>query len=334
MKLRKLGSSNLMVSAIAVGCWAYGSTKNDYWGAQEQADVDISVKSAIDKGINFFDTALGYNGGRSEIALGKALKGMREKAIICDKIPNRFEPNEYEKTVDLMLKNLDMDYMDLLLLHWPTKTDDDTRARLAAMVKLKEKGKVLNIGVSNFGVKQLSGLQEFLPHVCANELCHSILSRGIEVDIAGKCMDENIGIIGYSPLSQGLLTGKYDTIEDIPHNYTRTRQYNLKRDGSRHGGAGVEDVLMQIVALLKNMSKKLDISPAQIALAWSIAKAGITTTIVGCRNEKQLESNRVAGTITLPRWAIKEIDDISWPIVEKIGASPDYYQSAEASRIW
>ena len=333
MEYRKLGNSNLKVSTIAVGCWSFGSKEGDYWGKQKQTDVNRSVKDALEVGINFFDTALVYNEGRSEISLGKALKKSREKAIICDKISNLYKPGEYEKTVELMLKNLDMEYIDLLLLHWPCSSADNNKARLEALVDLKRTDKVLNIGISNFGIKQLEGIKEFLPYVCANELYYSIVGRGIEVDIIQKCIDNEIGIIGYSPLNQGLLTGKYRSIDDIPYNYTRTRQFNSKRKGSLHSGMGAEEEIMKILKYLDDLSNKLSLSVSQISLAWAISKPGVTTAIVGCRNEKQLQNNSSANKIKLPEWAIKEIDDISWSVVEKIGANPDYYQSIKNSRI-
>lgn len=334
MNQRKLGSSSLMISTVAVGTWSYGSNEGDYWGKQEQVDVDMAVKGAIDKGINFFDTALVYNGGRSEEALGKAIKGMRDKVIICDKIHNRAEPKDFEKTVDLMLKHLDMEYMDLLLLHWPCPDMDDNKGRLNAMVKMIDTGKVKNIGVSNFGLKQLDSIKEFLPYVSANEMSYNILSRGIESSIIKKCMDNKIGIIGYSPLFQGLLTGKYKTIDEIPSNYARTRHFKNMRGGQAEEGFDVEEEIIIILKEIKKISEELNISPAQLSLAWSIAKPGIATTIVGCRNERQLNSNVNAAALTLPKWAMDKIDELSWPIVEKISSSPDYYHSNDKGRIY
>lgn len=334
MNLRKLGSSDLMIGTVGIGTWSYGSNENDYWGKQEQSDVDMAVKCAIDKGINFFDTAIVYNGGRSEEALGKAIKGRRDKAVICDKISNRVEPEDYEDSVDLMLKHLDMEYMDLLLLHWPCKKIDDNKSRLDAMVKMIDTGKVKNIGVSNFGLKQLDSIKEFLPYVCANELGHNILSRGIETGIAQKCMENEIGIIGYSPLFQGLLTGKYKTIDEIPSNYARTRHFKSERGGSAKAGFDVEEEILIILEELKRISEKLNITPAQLSLAWSISKPGIAAAIVGSRNEKQLNSNVKAANLMLPQWAIDKIDEMSWPIVDKIGSSPDYYKGNDSIRIY
>ena len=154
MEKRAVGKSGIEISVMGIGGWSYGG--GDYWGPQAQEDVDAVAHAALDNGINFFDTAEGYNEGRSEEAVGRALKGRRDEAVIATKIsPNNTEPTMLREHCEASLDRLQTDYIDIYIVHWPI-TEHSVEDAFATLNALKEEGKIRSIGVSNFGVEQLS----------------------------------------------------------------------------------------------------------------------------------------------------------------------------------
>jgi len=349
MQKRKLGKSDLEVSPIGMGCWAYGG--GEYWGEQSQSDVNYVVHKALDLGINLFDTAEVYNNGASEESLGIALEGLRHKAIVCSKIsPSNAYPETMRRHCEASLKRLRTDYIDIYMLHWPINTislkhfskdpsilenPPSTQEAFDTLMQLKKEGKIRYIGISNFGVQQMKEALETGAEILVNEIAYNILSRAIEKDIVPFCIEKDISVFGSMALQQGLLTGKYSRPEDVPPYQAHSRHFRHERGcgHSRHFGEGAEKEVFEAIHQLKEIADDLGVPLEQLAIAWILAKPGIKCALVGSRNIKQLESNIQAGYLKLDNEIIEKIDRISEPVLGKLGYNPDYYESEENSRV-
>ncbi|MFC0471325.1 aldo/keto reductase [Halalkalibacter kiskunsagensis] len=349
MEKRKLGNSDLIVSVLGMGCWQYGG--GSYWGEQNQRDVDLVVHKSLDLGINYFDTAEVYNDGESEKALGIAIKNKRNQAIIGTKFtPANATPVSLRQSCEQSLKRLQTDYIDLYMLHWPINhhairhfTDNEdsisnpplSQEVFQTLEDLQKEGKIRYIGVSNHGVKQMKAVEEVNPSVMTNELAYNLFSRGIEHEILPYCTEKNIGVIGYMPLQQGLLTGKYSSLSDVKPMQARSRHFHFSRgEGSRHGENGAEQEIEIALAEIKAIADELNVHMIELSLAWAISNQEISSTIVGSRTERHLDLNVKGAYLKLPQDVMNRLNDITNPVLEKLGANPDYYESRYNSRIF
>ncbi|SFS74209.1 aldo/keto reductase [Paenibacillus sp. BC26] len=348
MEKRKLGNSELALSVLGLGCWQFGG--GTYWGPQDQQDVDAVVHRALDSGINYFDTAEVYNDGESEISLGRALKGRREQAIIGSKIStSNMYPNVLVQHCDNSLKRLQTDYIDLYMLHWPisghavahfTKDQDriakppDLHEGFQALFDLQKQGKIRHIGISNHGIKQMEEVKRTGVPVIANEMAYNLFSRAIEESILPYCAENEIGVISYMPLLQGLLSGKYHSIDEMKPMQTRSRHFHHSRgQGTRHGEEGAEQEILYALQEIRRIADELDIHSIVLSLAWVIANKGIVTSIVGSRNVEQLEMNIQGAYYQLPTEIIDRLNRITEPVLKTLGTNPDYYENRNNSRI-
>ncbi|NOZ20389.1 MAG: aldo/keto reductase [Planctomycetes bacterium] len=333
MEKRKLGKSDIELSVFGIGCWSYGGKKEDYWGAQDQSDAEAVVHAALDRGINYFDTAEAYNDGRSEEALGKALGGRRDEAIIGAKIPpEHTEPQTLREHCEASLRRLGTDCIDVYMIHWPI-TDHSTDDAFAAMKDLQAEGKIRVIGVSNFGVEQLGEAMDTGVRFDVNQLCYNLFSRGIEDGIMPMCAEHEIGIIGYMPLLQGLLADKFKTPDEIPEVRARTRHFDGSRPQSRHGEAGAEAEVFAALDGIREIARELGMPMSRIALRWCIERREMTCVIAGVRNLEQLDDNIAAFSHSLPADAVRKLNELTDPVMEKIGTNADYFEGRGNSRI-
>jgi aryl-alcohol dehydrogenase-like predicted oxidoreductase len=337
MKKVQLGTTGIGVSQLMVGCWSFGGGKESYWGVQAQSDVDELVRKALDAGVNFFDTAFGYNDGASEAALGRALAGRRGEAVICNKI--QIQPYEslgsYRQMIEGSLSRLGTDAIDLMMIHWPVKDADLMRANFEALLGVRELGLVREIGVSNFALGALSLAKESGVAVAANEFAYSLMSRGIEREILPFCHDSGIGVLAYMPLMQGVLAGKYASVGEVPPIRRRTVHYSSAGNPeSRHGLPGADSEIESLLAGLRRISADTGIACDRLSIAWLLHKPGVASAIVGCRNAGQLEENAQAAQTRLAPDVIRALDDISKPLMDKLGDHIDMWQPLGSSRIW
>jgi aryl-alcohol dehydrogenase-like predicted oxidoreductase len=305
---------------------------------------------ALDMGFNFFDTAEVYNNGESETALGKALAGRRKEAVVASKIspPNAVN---IRKHCLASMKRLGTDYIDIYMLHWPInplslkhftadaeKLDNPPTIADAyhQLEELKKEGLIRCIGMSNYGVKQMEEVLGGGVHPDLNEIAYNIVSRAIEPEIVPFCRKHSIAILGFMALQQGLLSGKYRGPEEVPIHQAHSRHYKQSRGGaeSRHGEEGAEEEIFTVVDCLRELAAETGHTPAELSIAWVIHKPFITATLTGCRNLNQFKANITACEITLSADVIRRIDEISLPVLEKLGNSPDYYESREHGRIF
>ncbi|MDE2634876.1 MAG: aldo/keto reductase [Chloroflexota bacterium] len=329
MQLRKLGNSSLMVSPIGVGFW--GIVGGDYWGAQDETDTVGAVRAALDNGINFFDTAEGYGDGYSEEMLGRALKGRRSEAVIASKVSAaNLAPAAIRAACERSLKRLGTDVIDLYQVHWPNRNVafEDT---MAALLDLQSAGKIRVIGVSNFGVLDMPDMLAF-GRYDANQLPYSLLWRAIEFDIQPQCVEGNISILPYSPLNQALLTGRYRNADEMPYSRTRTRHFRGDRRDSRHGTAGCETETFTAVEAIRQICADIGQEMVHVALAWLLHKPAVTSVLAGARNPQQVESNLIAGDLSLSAETMRRLDDATDELKSELGPDPDMWGAGADSR--
>ena len=350
MYMQYSNEAGLRLSRIGIGCWAFGG--GEYWGRQDQKDADAVVHAAIEKGINVFDTARMYNNGESEISLGKALRGKREKTFIISKVsPAKAYYKTLKEECEISLKNLGTDHIDLYMMHWPINplgikhfigdseiiaNPPSTGEAFAALAELKKEGKILHIGVSNYGVKQLDEARQFCTNIAANELPYNVISRAIETKIIPYCARKKIAVISSMTYQQGVLTGKYKKAGDIPPNQAHSRHFRQERGKgtSRHFEDGAEEEIFNTVGILHEIADELGISMAQLAAAWVLANSKIACALIGCRNTKQLDENIGAADLKLSISIMRKINDSGDTVLKKMGDNPDYYENSKDSRIY
>lgn len=342
MEKRRLGHSDLSVSVLGLGCWTFGGGDGSYWGMQDQQDVNRVVDRAIEAGINFFDTAEVYNDGQSEVSLGLALRGKRHQAVIASKIiPAHMRPADVVAHCDASLQRLGTDYIDLYMVHWPIQTHayekgkaPDLHESFHTLDRLRQEGKIRHIGLSNHGIRQMREVLETGVEVVANELAYNLFSRAIEAEIVPYCTENNIGVIGYMPLQQGLLTGKYRTLDEVRPMLARSRHFHHRRgDGARHEEEGAETEIELALQELRQISQERGMEISDLALTWATSNPHIATNIVGSRNVKQLEWNIRGATTPMDKELRAQLDTITEPVLQKLGTNPDYYENWTNSRI-
>ncbi len=324
MKYRKLGQSKLKVSVISMGCWAI--VGDSIWGPQKESDAINAIYEALDEGINFFDTAEGYGNGYSEEMLGRTLAKRRKEVIIGTKVSSgHLKPKDLKEACENSLRRLQTDYIDLYYIHWPNRKIpvEDT---LSAMEELKKEGKIRVIGCSNFGKIDLTELLK-KGRVEANEFAYSLLWRAIEYEIQPLCVNNNIGITCYSPLAQGLLTGKFKSADDVPEGRARTRHFSSSRPQVRHGDTGAEKETFEALKEIRRISEEINIPMAQVSLAWLLSRLGVASIIAGARNPEQVKTNSQAGELTLPQEIIERLTLVTEDLKKKLGSNPDMWKS-------
>lgn len=329
MEYRRIGKSDISASVIALGCWQFAGDAT--WGDQDEAASIQTVHAAMDVGINFFDTAEAYGAGRSEEVLGKALVGRRDKAIIATKASDAHHGREeLVAACERSLRFLQTDYIDLYQLHWPSR-DHDLVDTMATMEKLVAQGKVRAIGVCNFGVQDTADLMA-VGRAESNQLPYSLLWRTIEDEILPLCIEHNMGVLCYSPLAQGLLTGKYGTPDSVPPGRARTRFYSSARAGTRHGEAGCEAETFAAIQTIRRISERIGAPMATTSLAWLIQQPGVAAVLAGGRKPEHITQNAQAVELAMSDEIQQELAAATDDLKALLGTNPDQYQGAANSR--
>lgn len=329
MQYRKLGKTDIDVSAMALGCWPFAGGK--VWGEQSDDDSIATVHAALDAGINFFDTAEGYEAGHSERVLGRGLLGRRGEAVIATKVsPSHLAAGDVIAACEQSLRNLQTDVIDLYQIHWPN-WNVPLEETVGALETLQRQGKIRAIGVSNFGVQDLSAILG-LTDVVTNQMPFSLLWRVIEGDVLPLCIERGVGIICYSPLAQGLLTARYASADDVPDGLARTRLYAGSRPQSQHGEPGCEAEVFAALAEIRRIADGLGQPMAAAALAWARRQPGVTSFLVGARTPEELAWNLPSLEVALPAEVIAELDRVTEPIKRALGSNPDPWMSPSRMR--
>jgi len=289
MEYRKLG--DLEVSVIGYGAWGIGGAP--FWKNEGDKKSIESIKASFDLGINIFDTAPVYGFGHSEELIGKALKPLREKVVIATKCGLRWDKDSLSalrkdasrksilEEVDQSLKRLDTDWIDLYQVHWPD-LETSHEETMETLLEIQEQGKIRSIGVSNYSAAQIKECSQYAK-IISLQPEYSLLAREIEKEIVPLCIENNIGIIAYSPLSSGVLTGKYDK-------NTKFKDWRGKGIIGTFAGEGYAKNISK-VDLLKAIALEEGKTCGQIAINWVLRQPGLTTALVGVKNQVQMEEN-------------------------------------------
>lgn len=345
---RECGRTGLRLSALGIGCWSFGG--GAYWGECPQAETEAVVRRAVELGISYFDTAEAYNDGRSETALGLALRGVdRDRVLVGSKVsPSHCYAKTLPRHCEASLRRLGLDYLDLYMIHWPIHppsirhfTPDaaviasppTAEEAFAALAELRRQGKIRQIGVSNFGPARLAEAVRLCPDLVVNQLPHSLLARAIEREVLPRCRETGVGVIGYMTLLQGVLSDRYLELSAVPAYQRRTRHFSAAGSPlARHGEAGAEAETAAALGAIRAIAAECGLTTAEIATRWALAVPGISCCLVGVRSTRRLEENVRAGQGPLPPGIFERLNAATRPLLERLGDSFDYYESVEADR--
>lgn len=264
----ELGRSGVRVSIIGVGTWQWGSRSWGYGREYGAEELRAAFNAALDRGINLFDTAEIYGGGASERLLGEFMEERREEVVVATKLwPTRITREGVKKALERSLERLRTDHVDLYQVHWYNPVAPLGRL-MRAMEELWMEGKVKAIGVSNFGVKELEKARSALSHtdIASNQVKYNMVEREVEEGLLPYCRREGITLIAYSPLAQGLLTGKYGP-ENPPRDSARRFNPLFTEEGLKKAEP--------LIAALKRVAERRGKTPAQVALNWLIRTPGV-----------------------------------------------------------
>jgi aryl-alcohol dehydrogenase-like predicted oxidoreductase len=316
MQYRRLGNSGLIVSALSLGTMQFGMSMN--MGQLDQAATNAMVKFAVDHGVNFIDTADVYSRGESETQVGEAIKGMRDELVIATKVRLPMSDNfnrsgatrvNIMRGVESSLKRLQTDYIDLYQVHgWDSNTPlEETLRTLDDLVR---QGKVRHIGLSNYfawqaataiGMQKQMGLEPFV----TAQLYYSLVGRDLEHDWFPFCEYSGMGVLVWSALAGGFLSGKYDRNHPAPKG-TRFGDNSRFVPFNDDFGYGVVDALRAVAA-------RHNVSPVRAAIAWTMAQKPITSVIVAARTHEQLLDNLMAAELKLTDEDFHELNNASHP---------------------
>jgi aryl-alcohol dehydrogenase-like predicted oxidoreductase len=311
MKTKQLGKSDLFITPIGFGAWAIGGSGWQFaWGGQDDRESVAAIWEALDAGINWIDTAAVYGLGHSEEVVARALEGISRRPYVFTKcsmvwdehrqIGHSLKAESIRRECEASLRRLGVDAIDLYQVHWPDPAEDIEEG-WATLAALKEEGKVRHIGVSNFNVEQMKRAQAIAP-ITSLQPPYSLLHREVEAEILPYAARENIGVIAYSPMASGLLTGAM----------TPERIASLPADDWRKHHADYQEPRLsrnlRLVRLLRAIGRLHGRTPAEVAVAWVLHNPAVTGAIVGARRPGQVRGVVGAAELRLSSRELAEIE--------------------------
>jgi aryl-alcohol dehydrogenase-like predicted oxidoreductase len=315
MQTRRLGNSDLNITPVGYGAWAIGGGGWQWgWGAQDDNDSIAAIHRALELGVNWIDTAAVYGLGHSEEVVARALKTWPgAKPYIFTKCSLRWDAqgniqkvlqaDSICREVEDSLRRLKAEVIDLYQIHWPPEPDSpELEEGWSILDALKRQGKVRWIGVSNFDVKQMRRAQRIAP-ITSLQPPYSLINRSVEEDILPYCLREGIGVIAYSPMASGLLTGAMprERIADLPKDDWRKSDPEFNEPRLSRNLALVEQ--------LREIGKRYHRSAGEVAIAWTLRNPAVTGAIVGARHARQADGVMRAGEFRLTEKEVNEIED-------------------------
>ncbi len=322
MRKVNLGKSDVEITPIVFGAWAIGGW---FWGGTDDADAISAIRTSIDLGITSIDTAPIYGFGHSEKIVGEAIKGYpRDQIQVLTKFGMRWDTDkgkfyfESQKNdgspvkihkyagkesiimeCEKSLKRLGIDYIDLYQIHWPDVTTPIEES-FEAVEKLMQDGKVRAAGVSNYDVSQMKAAHAVTP-LASNQVPYSMVLRDIEKEVVPYCIEENIGILAYSPLQRGLLTGKINANYEFKEGDHRPSQKYFQEPNLSRINRFLDEI--------RPTAEKYDATLAQLVINWTLQQPGISAALVGARNKAQMEQNAKALSFELEKETVDEITE-------------------------
>jgi aryl-alcohol dehydrogenase-like predicted oxidoreductase len=312
MQTRRLGNSDLNITPIGFGAWAIGGGGWAFgWGNQDDAQSIAAIHEALDLGVNWIDTAAVYGLGHSEEVVAKALDGVKQRPFVFTKcgrvwdeqrqIGKRIKADSIRKECEDSLRRLRVSVIDLYQMHWP-EPDEDIEEGWQEMVKLKQEGKVRWIGVSNFSAEQMSRVSKF-GEITSLQPPYSMVRPEVEASILPHCLANNIGVIAYSPMASGLLTGAFtrERLAALPAD-------DWRKEKNKHYQEPLLSRNLKLVELLKSIGDRHAKSPGEVAIAWVLRQPAVAAAIVGSRKPGQLKELLGAADWRLPPAEVAAID--------------------------
>ena len=313
MKTKRLGNSDLYITPVGFGAWAIGGSGWEFgWGNQDDKDSIAAIHRALELGVNWIDTAAVYGMGHSEEVVASALgswSGTRpyvftKCGLLGDEqgyVHRNLRANSIRRECENSLRRLKVDAIDLYQIHWPS---EDLEEGWGEMARLQEEGKVRWIGVSNFDASQLRRAERIAP-VISLQPPYSLIRREVEADILPYCHSHGIGVIVYSPMQSGLLTGAMtrERVAKLPDGDWRSRDPEFREPKLSKN--------LALVERLRKIGQKYGAPPGQIAVAWVLRNPAVTAAIVGARSSQQVEQNVGAADLHLSDEDVAEIEGIN-----------------------
>ena len=322
MQKRQLGNSTIKITPIGIGAWAMGGGGWEFsWGPQDDDESIAAIRAGLDAGINWIDTAAVYGLGHSEEVVARALEGITNRPYIftkCElvwdkngKIGHSLKAESIRHECEASLRRLKVDVLDLYQIHWPDP-DEDIEEGWSEMLRLQQAGKVRYIGVSNFDVAQMQRAEDIAP-ITSLQPKYSLLARDVEQSILPFAQNHHIGVIVYSPMYSGLLSGAM----------TRERIASFPADDWRRRDANFQEPLLsrnlRIACLLREIGERHGSSAGEVAIAWTLHNLAVTAAIVGVRSKKQVAGIVGAGNLHLNE---EEFDEINNALDQELVGSP------------
>ncbi|MDQ1399331.1 MAG: hypothetical protein QOJ52_2531 [Acidimicrobiaceae bacterium] len=297
-----LGGTGLKITRVGFGAWAIGGTGYEFaWGEQDDDESLATIERALDLGVNWIDTAAGYGLGHSEEIVGRVLAGRTDRPYVFTKaslvdggkgrIAHNLTRDSIRREVAASLERLGIDAIDLYQIHWPIP-DDEVEEGWTTFAELKDEGLVRHIGVSNFDVGQLRRIQQIAP-VETLQPPYSLIDRGIEDEILPYAERSGIGVIVYSPMGSGLLTGAMtrERVAGLADDDWRSRAPQFREPQLSHN--------LDLVARLRTVADRHHTTPGAVAVAWTLRNSAVDAAIVGFRRPSQVDPILVALSVDL-----------------------------------
>lgn len=321
MKMSELRKSGILVSGLALGTWAYSGAT--VWGESDNQAAIATIHAALERGVNLIDTADRYGNGKSEEVVGQALKDRRSQAVLATKVyTDKLRYNDVIACCEDSLRRLQTDYIDLYQIHWPNP-DIPIAETFGAFEELKKAGKIRMAGMCNAGEGCSASLAGF--NAAMNQLPYSLLWRVAEKKIIPASEKVGMPVCAYSPLAQGLLTGKFRRIEDVPVGRRETRFYNSTWTPCRHTESGFETEVFAFLDVLADFCATNGLTPAQVAMNFLKRRPYVQTVLVGARSVAQLEQNIAAYEAEIPAALMEEIETASDALKNIMGENADMW---------
>ena len=314
MELQSLGTSNIKISPIIMGTWQAGK---DMWTGIDDNETTKAMREAYEAGITTFDTAEAYGNGHSERILAGALSDVRDRVVYATKVfANHLKYDLVIQACERSLKHLQTDYIDLYQIHWPAGNFGTKKVpieeTMRALNDLKQQGKIRAIGVSNFSGKQLEEAAQYGP-IVSLQPPYSLFWRQLETDAMPYCVSNNITVMAYSPMAQGLLTGKFGPDHAFEKGDHRAKSKLFQPEHYAR--------IQQALTKLRPIAEKYECTLGQLALAWVIAQPN-ACAIAGARNAEQAAQNAAAADVRLSREDLAKMDFIGRTVTDDLDDNP------------
>lgn len=317
MESRRLGLSDVTVSVVGLGTWPMGG---EWWGGTDDEESIRTIHRALDLGVTLFDTAEAYAAGHAEEVLGRALADRRQQAVIADKVaPNHFEPDQIEAAFEASCRRLQTDSIDVYFLHWPN-IDLPIGPAMETLERLRAAGRIRAIGVSNFTSHEMRAASEY-GQIDVLQPPYNMFWRFIEGDQLPYCREKGIGIMAYSGLAQGLLTGNLTPRTIFAEGDERPTTVLFQPE--------VYARCLDAVEALRPIAAGAGLTVPRLAIAWLLRRAGVSSALVGARTVAEIEENAGGAAGHMSAEQMAEADAVTREVFESLPRVPDMFQNWE-----